>query len=101
METITVKRIAATTLFKLLFIGSVINHLILCFIIFLAMIFGTPSAGQESSFVVDFGFLAGYLAGGIFLIPFSAVFFMLLIWPGIWLFSRFKPIKIGYIPNEI
>lgn len=103
MQKILSKRISGGTFFKLLLIGSVITHIVLVLVVMVGVLFGwlEPTRGDEPMSKLDSElFLAAYLIIGVVLTPIWAGIFWLGLYPGIWLYSKLKPIEIYYIESR-
>jgi len=101
MGNINTQRIAGGTFFKLLLTGSVLTHVLLVLIVMLGTLLGifTPTQIDMPMPVWKSElFLLGYLFLGLILMPLWAGIFWLSIYPGIWLYSRFKPMVLFYEP---
>ena len=99
MNVISSQRIGAGTFFRLLLIGGVFTHILLVLVVMIGTLLGllTPSAADIPMPIWKSElFLLGYLVVGIILVPIWAGIFWLSIYPGIWLYSKFKPMTLFY-----
>lgn len=104
VRNIEVARVSGSTLFKMLFVGSLAFHVLITLLIILLTLAGILPLETSAEYVPStslIGFLVGYLMLGILLSPFWVGALWLSIWPGLWLYSNFKTMKIHYIeqPN--
>ena len=93
------KRISGGTFFKLLLIGSVVTHIVLVLTVMVGVLIGwfEPTHGDEPMSKLDAElFLAAYLIIGASLTPIWAGIFWIGLYPGIWLYSKLKPMEIYY-----
>ena len=93
------KRISGGTFFKLLLIGSVVTHIVLVLTVMVGVLIGwfEPTRGDEPMSKLDAElFLAAYLIIGASLTPIWAGIFWIGLYPGIWLYSKLKPMEIYY-----
>ena len=100
MGKVLAKRIKGGTFFKLILVGSVITHILMTLFVMalVALGFFEPAqAGEPMSVLQSELFLVAYLiVGAIFAIPIWAGIFWLGLYPGIWIFSKFRLTEIHY-----
>jgi hypothetical protein len=101
IETVKVQRISFTTLFKILYIGNLIFPSILLIVLSIFSFFGFE--------VLRFGdsYLTGMdgLLKGLITVPFMflfALFWSIFFWLSyiisLWIYSRWRPMTLSYIP---
>ncbi len=101
MNEISSQRIGAGTFFKLLLVGCVFTHILLVLVVMIGIFLGlfTPTEADIPMPVWKSElFLLGYLVIGMIFVPFWVGIFWLSIYPGIWLYSKFKPMTLFYKP---
>ena len=101
MNEIHSQRIGAGTFFKMLLVGGVFTHILLVVVVMIGVLLGlfTPTEADIPMPVWKSElFLLGYLVVGIVFVPFWAGLLWLSIYPGIWLYSKFKPMTLFYKP---
>jgi hypothetical protein len=99
MENINTQRIGGGTFFKLLLVGAVFSHILLVLIVMLGTLLGifTPTEAYMPMPVWKSElFLLGYLVLSLIFMPLWAGIFWLGLYPGIWLYSKFKPMVLFY-----
>ena len=103
MNEISSQRIGAGTFFKLLLVGGIFTHILLVVVVMIGVLLGlfTPTEADIPMPVwKSERFLLGYLVVGMIFIPFWAGMFWLSSYPGIWLYSKFKPMTLVYKPVD-
>ena len=103
MNEIVVARLPPGSIFKLLLIGMCSFQVAFSLIVLGMMLVSdgtlqTPS-GEPSEYLSSYTALALYLLLGLLSTPFWAGVAWLIIWPGMWLYSKISPIKIRYVPS--
>ena len=99
MNKISSQRIGAGTFYKLLLVGGIFTHILLVLVVMIGTSLGlfTPTEAEIPMPVWKSElFLLGYLVVGIIFVPFWAGIFWLGIYPGIWSYSKFKPMTLFY-----
>ena len=99
MESVNVERIGGGTLFKLLLVGATFTHIILVLAVMLGTLLGIFSPTEANIPMPVWKselFLLGYLVFGLLFMPFWAGIFWLGLYPGIWLYSKFKSMVLYY-----
>ncbi len=99
MNKISSQRIGAGTFFKLLLVGGFFTHILLVLVVMIGTSLGlfTPTEAEIPMPVWKSElFLLGYLVVGVIFVPFCAGILWLSIYPGIWWYSKFKPMTLFY-----
>ena len=100
MGKVVAKRIRGGTFFKLLLIGSVVTHILATLLVMISValgLFEPTQAGEPIPILKSELFLLIYLVvGAIFAVPIWAGIFWLSLYPGIWVYSIFRPTEIHY-----
>jgi hypothetical protein len=100
MGKILAKRIKGGTFFKLLLVGSVVTHVVMTLLVMILVassFFEPTQAGEPMSILKSELFLVAYLVvGAIFAVPIWAGIFWLSMYPGLWIYSRFRLTEINY-----
>lgn len=99
------KRISGTSIFKILFIGGLVVHVVITLFIAALVAVGLQPIGESTNLVptdtmTPIAFLGAYLVLGVVLSPAWVGALWLSIWPGVWLYSQFRPMNLGYIPTD-
>ena len=101
---IAVKRISGSTMFKVLFVGFLAFHTISTLLIALFVVAGVlplePTTSTASESMTPLFAVIAYLLVGVLLSPIWVGALWLSIWPGVWLYSLFRPMNLGYIPPD-
>ena len=101
---VTAQRIGAGTLFKLLLIGSVIVHVVATLLVILLTVIGVlpleNTYGDADITASPLVVLLGYLVVGVVLSPLWAGIIWLSVWPGLWLYSLVRRIRIVYLSGD-
>jgi len=99
---IAVKRISGGTTFKVFFIGFLVFHIIsTLFIAVLVLVGVVPlEATNATESVTPLFAVIAYLLVGVLFSPIWVGALWLSIWPGVWLYSLFRPMDLGYIPPD-
>jgi hypothetical protein len=103
MKTEVIERISSTTILKLLFLGNVITSVMLTLFLTLFVMIGIlplGSGADEISFSVSLGAIGIYFGFSIIILPFAVLGIWLSTFPGLWLWSKFKPISVTYMPTS-
>lgn len=99
---ITVKRVSGASIYKMLFIGSLCFHIVTTLLTIALVMSGavevTESAVTDA--VSPLLFLGAYLLVGVLLSPLWVGALWLSIWPGLWFYSLFWPLRLGYVSPE-
>lgn len=101
MNEIHSQRIGAGTFFKLLLVGGVFTHILLVVVVMIGVSLGliTPAEVDNPMSVWKSElFLLGFLVIGIVFVLFWVGILWLCIYPGVWLYSKFKPMTLFYMP---
>ena len=104
MENIRVQRIDGPTFLNLLLVGSLVTHVL--FTVFamalvpFAGVEAVTSAGESLAIWQQELVLAGYLFIGVFFAAFWALILWLGLYPGIWVYSKISPLRLGYEPLD-
>lgn len=100
MGNVLAKRIKGGTFFKLLLIGSVVTHIVMTLLVMILIALGffePTQPGEPMSILQSELFLIAYLiVGAIFAVPIWAGMFWLGLYPGLWIYSRFRLTEIHY-----
>ena len=100
MQTILIQRLAGGTTFKLLFVGYLVFHLSTTLLVAVALPLGllplepTPDTANTPVMLI----VGGYLLIGIIFAPFAVGMFWLSLWPGLWVYSLLRPMRISFSP---
>lgn len=105
MTKITIARFTPGTLYKLIFIGLLAIQILFTLIALVAiLLYGGILWSQSFDGSIQSGEsywpLFAYLALGLVAIPFWAAIGWISAWPLMWAYSKYRPIKIGYIPYD-
>jgi len=108
MQSLNIQRLSGGTFFKLLLFGSVFTHVLLVLFVMMGALFGmfSPTEGEIPMPIWKSElFLLAYLFLGILFMPIWAGIFWIGLYPGIWLYSKFKPMVLLFnpvkeIPND-
>ena len=101
---IIVKRISGSTMFKVIFLGFLAFHTMSTLLGAVLVIAGvlpletTASAAPETISVLYA--VGAYLLVGLFFSPIWVGALWVSIWPGVWLYSFFRPMKLRYVPHD-
>jgi hypothetical protein len=101
MKTEVIERISSATIFKLLFLGNAITFLMITLVVALFVIVSILPLGpgiDEVSVSFSLGAIGIYFGISILFLPFGALCTWLATFPGLWLWSKFKPISITFTP---
>gem|GEM_PF-374528 len=96
-ESITIKRIRAASLFKIFFIGYAGLFVPLSLVCGLSAFFGADVVKSGEEYIHGFKALGSSLVIMIGLPVILAFLSTLSIWPGFWIYSRFRTTRIEYI----
>ena len=96
-ETITIRRIRAASLFKIFFIGYAGLFVPLSLVCGLSAFFGADVVKSGGEYIHGFKALGSSLVIMIGLPAILAFLSALSIWPGFWIYSRFRTTRIEYI----
>ena len=99
MQELTIQRIGGGTVYKLLLIGSIVTHVLISVIGIVGMLFGMFTAIEAGLPITSFNaelITLIYLVVGVLIMPLWAGVFWLGIYPGIWVYSKIKPMDIRY-----
>lgn len=99
---ILVKRISGGTTFKLVFIGFIVFHISSTLLVAALVLVGflPLEATDASASVSPLLAVIVYLLVGMIFSPIWVGALWLSVWPGVWLYSLFRPLKLGYIPTD-
>ena len=101
---IKVKRISGSTTFKVLFVGFLCFHVATTLLAVLLVLIGVLPLEVADSAATDsmtpLMFLGAYLLVGVLFSPIWVGAFWLSIWPGVWLYSLFRTMELGYVPSD-
>ena len=98
-HTLTVRRLAPGTLFRLLMLGAVVFHVASSLIVLLLVAAGVlpfDAAADEVPLSTLLLIVAAYLVAGVIFTPLWAGVLWLAVWPGLWLYSMVRTIDIRY-----
>jgi len=94
------RRIKGGSFFKLLLVGSVITHILMTLLVMILVALGffePTQAGEPMSILRSQLFLVAFLlVGAIIAVPIWSGIFWLSLYPGIWVYSKFKLTEIHY-----
>ena len=96
-----INKFSSGTLFKLLFLGHLITYVVLMLCIMLLVIFGilpTTPGSEEIPSPLTLGAIGIYFGVGILFLPVAVLGAWISTIPGLWLWSKFKPIAISFVP---
>jgi len=98
---ISAKRISGGTTFKILLVGFLTFHIVSTLIAIALVVIGVlPLEATNPELTTPLLFLVAYLIIGVLFCPVWVGFLWLSIWPGIWLYSLFRPMDLGYVPPD-
>ena len=101
MKNEVIERMSSATIFKLLFLGHLITYLVLVLALFLLVLVGILPMGlgsEEAPSILSLGAVGVYFGFSILFIPIAVFGAWLSTVPGLWLWSKFKPISVSYVP---
>lgn len=97
-ETLIIQRLRGGTLFKIIFIGNFLFFISISVLMGILSFFGAATVKWNEQLLTG---VAGLVASP-FIGVFTALTFSAFLWVstfiGLWLYSKFKPIKFEYIP---
>ena len=101
---IIVKRISGSTMFKVIFLGFLAFHTISTLLVAVLVIAGilpleTTASPVPETIPVLYA-VGAYLLIGILFSPIWVGALWVSIWPGVWLYSLFRPMKLRYVPHD-
>ena len=97
---IIVRRLRGGTLFKLIFIGSLAFFLPFFLLMGVLALFGASTITWNEQPLTGFpGLISSPFMGLLVALPFSTLGWVV-IFIGLWIYSRFKPIELEYIPMD-
>ncbi|MDH3642101.1 MAG: hypothetical protein OES38_08390 [Gammaproteobacteria bacterium] len=103
-STITVKRISGSTTFKVLFVGFICFHVVTTLLAAILVLIGVLPLELADPASIDamtpLLILGTYLLVGVLFSPIWVGFFWVSIWPGVWLYSLFRNMELGYVPSD-
>lgn len=103
-STITVQRISGGSTFKVLFIGCLTLHIVSTLIVAALVMAGIlpiePTYAVDTESMAPIFILGAYLLVGVVLSPVWVGVLWLSIWPGVWLYSLFRPMNLAYVPRD-
>ena len=96
------KRISAATTFKILFVGFVVFHVASSMVVAVLVLLDVLPLEPPTEPLPFNPLLAvfAYLVVGFLLSPMWVGVAWLSIWPGIWLYSLLRPMKLEYVPSD-
>lgn len=99
---ILVKRISGGTTFKLIFIGFVVFHISSTLLVAVLVVLGflPLEATDATASVSPLVAVIAYLLVGMIFSPIWVGALWLSVWPGVWLYSLFRPVNLGYLPDD-
>jgi hypothetical protein len=97
LRSLTVKRLTLGSLFTLLFIGSASWLVPLCLIDGVVGLFGGDMIKTNGVYLHGWQSLISGIIGGPIAAFFLSVFATLFYFPGLWIFSFFRPVSITYL----
>ncbi len=100
IQDLTIRRLRAGTLFRIYIVGSLFVLTPLCIVCGIAALFGADTLEINGSHVHGvLALFASMLLGPVLSLAFSFVF-LLLTWPGLWIFSRFRTTTISFYADD-
>ena len=103
METVLIKRVSAGTIYKILTVGSLGGYFLLGIFIFFMTLFGLPletASGESIGIVKSMAISLGVMLFGLITAPLFGGILWLTMWPALWLYSKFKLMKVSFILDE-
>ena len=101
---IIVKRISGSTMFKVLFLGFLAFHTMSTLLVAVLVIVGVlpleTTAPPASETIPALYAVGAYLLVGVLFSPIWVGALWVSIWPGVWLYSLFRPMKLRYVPHD-
>ena len=100
-----IQKISSGTLFKLLFLGHLITYVVLMLVLMLLVVVGVLPSIQGSEEIpspITLGAIGIYFGVGILFLPIAVLGAWISTVPGLWLYSKFKPITVSFkpVPHE-
>ena len=102
-QTLRIQRLAFRTLFKLFCIGLLFAHVAGTLVLFVSVVADvTPAmmAGEKLAPHLGGAVVLIYLVLGLLLVPLWAAVLWCGIAPGLWVYSRIRPVSIAFRPAE-
>ncbi|MGF1679056.1 MAG: hypothetical protein ACFCUX_07670 [Candidatus Methylacidiphilales bacterium] len=99
-DSIAVKRIKAVTLFKLFFLGLAVWLVPISIIAGILALFGMNSYASDGVNYYGVEGLFRSISAGLALPAVFALTMTCVTWPGLWLYSKFRNIKIDFIKEK-
>jgi hypothetical protein len=101
MKMEVIEKVSSATIFKLLFLGQLITYLGLVLVLMLLVlvdVLPVIPGSEEVPSSLSLGAIGIYFGVGILFLPVSVVGVWLSTIPGLWLWSKFKPITVSFEP---
>ena len=98
---LTIKRLTGFSFFKLCFIGNTVSFVLLWIMISIPALLGTPIVKWEDDYITG---TMTVIAGPLVVVALGLVFSMtqsLFAYCGLLLFSCYKNITLGYLPQKV
>jgi hypothetical protein len=96
-ESVSVERVKAFTLCRLFFLGTASWMFPLSVISGIGTLCGFDSVKVNGEYIHGFKGLSLCILSGVFAPAFFTFIMTLVTWPGLWLYSKFRPMSITYI----
>lgn len=96
-ESITVQRFSVGSIYKLLAIGSGCSLIPFCILMGCFALFGAGTVNWNGQSLTGIDGLVAALFTGVFLAALITGFFGTMLAIGLWLYSRFRPLKLSVI----
>jgi hypothetical protein len=97
LHSLSIKRLTLGSLFTLLFIGSASWLVPLCLIGGIVGLFGGDMIKTNGVYLHGWQSLISGIIGGAIAAFFLSIFATLFYFPGLWIFSFFRPVSITYV----
>jgi hypothetical protein len=104
LNEISMSRLSAGSVFKLILIGTFSVHLafVLLFLVFMVLS-GSPlhaPGGEPTTYLYSYLMVFSYLLFGLIFVPFGAAIAWVHVWPCMWVYSIFFDMKIRYVRSN-